>query len=299
MRDKILAIVKNEYGLKIDNFEFVPIGEESYAYKITSSDKYFFVKYTENADAIENLSKSKQLFQKLSGLSFYVGPVSVNGELFFPLGKGVVTVTPFITGTVVTAANPEFDQDLITWIVDAMAQIHQLDISGCPLKSESFTNNYKKRFDVLLKSAEELPSDSKVLGVINEIKDRIVKKISRQDDLSQELINSPKDFVLTHGDITGLNIMRSGSSTFLLDWDGVRLAPRERDIMFIEYNQYFVPEKYLKKVERVSYDPRIIEYYHLAWALDSMIENLEKIISVQIHEQNVQEYLNEVIEYSN
>ncbi len=298
MRDKILAIVKNEYGLNIDNFKFVPIGEESYAYKIKSGDEYFFVKYTENTDAVENLSKSKQLFQKLSELNFYVGPISVKDELLFQLDKGIVIVTPFIMGTVVATPNPEFDQELVAWIIDAMVQIHQLDVSECPLKNESFTNNYKERFDTLLKLTEDLPSDSRVLGVVNEIKDRIVKKIQIQDNLSQELINSPKDFVLTHGDITGLNIMRSGYSTFLLDWDGVRFAPRERDLVFVEDNKYFKLNEYLNKVGRTSYNPRITEYYRSAWALDTVIENLEKILDRQIHENDTQEYLNEIIEYS-
>ncbi len=298
MRHQILAIAFDQYGLNIVNSEFIPIGEESYAYKINSGDKDFFVKYTENADAIENLSKSKKLFQKLSELDFYVGPISVNGELFFPLGKGIVTVTPFIDGAVVTAPNPEFDQDLIAWTIDVMVQIHLLDVSDCVLKSESFTNNYKERFNIVLQTVETLPSESKIPVVFDKVKDRIMEKISRHNDLVKELTNTPKDFVLTHGDITGLNIMRSGDSAFLLDWDGVRFAPRERDLIFIEHNQYFKPEEYLKRVGRSSYDPRITEYYHLTWALDSMMENLEKILDGQIHENDAQEYLDEIIEYS-
>lgn len=55
------------------------------------------------------------------------------------------------------------------------------------------------------------------------------------------------NFVLTHGDVTGLNIIVTNKSNIkLVDWDGARLTPLEGDLNFLYDNLNFFLDKYIQ-----------------------------------------------------
>jgi spectinomycin phosphotransferase len=58
--------------------------------------------------------------------------------------------------------------------------------------------------------------------------------VGRAEALAAELQANQPEFMLCHGDIHGWNILiASSGSLYLVDWDTLVFAPKERDLMFI------------------------------------------------------------------
>lgn len=55
----------------------------------------------------------------------------------------------------------------------------------------------------------------------------------RTKNLQKTLKNQPFDPVLCHSDLHGWNVMIDDHDLYIMDWDTIILAPKERDLMFI------------------------------------------------------------------
>lgn len=110
------------------------------------------------------------------------------------------------------------------------------------------------------------------------------------------IVSNPK-LVLTHGDITGLNIILSEEGLKLTDWDGACYAPKERDFIFLFDNPNFSLEQYFQLTGEKYYDPLLKEFYNLDWALNSIIGNFENLINTNKSKDDKQECFDEIIEY--
>ena len=95
---------------------------------------------------------------------------------------------------------------------------------------------------------------------------------------------NPPEFVLTHGDVTGLNIIKIGGGLKLVDWDGAMFAPKERDYIFFNGNPYF----------STPHDTELREYYTDTWALDSIIGNFESLLSDGSEKADKNDYIEEI-----
>jgi spectinomycin phosphotransferase/16S rRNA (guanine(1405)-N(7))-methyltransferase len=104
--------------------------------------------------------------------------------------------------------------------------------------------------------------------------------------------------VLTHGDITGRNMIQTAQGLKLVDWDEAMLAPAERDINFFYDNPNFSLDHYYECVgkDRARFDRRLMEYYGRQWVIESILENFEKLLA-PIPESDKQEYLDEINQY--
>lgn len=59
--------------------------------------------------------------------------------------------------------------------------------------------------------------------------------VQRAEWLAESLAAEPLEFVLCHADIHASNILVDGrDALYIVDWDGPLLAPKERDLMFID-----------------------------------------------------------------
>ena len=64
--------------------------------------------------------------------------------------------------------------------------------------------------------------------------DEILELVKRAERLAQMLQEKPAEFILCHGDIHAWNLLIADSVTFyMVDWDTLIFAPKERDLMFI------------------------------------------------------------------
>jgi spectinomycin phosphotransferase len=62
----------------------------------------------------------------------------------------------------------------------------------------------------------------------------ILKVVERAEELAITIQKQPLDYVLCHADIHGWNLLVDTQAAFyIVDWDTLIFAPKERDLMFI------------------------------------------------------------------
>ncbi|HEV7424692.1 MAG TPA: phosphotransferase, partial [Candidatus Paceibacterota bacterium] len=105
------------------------------------------------------------------------------------------------------------------------------------------------------------------------------------------------EFVLTHGDITGLNVILSKEGLKLIDWDGAMFAPFEKDLIFLLDNSHFPLDEYLKKMYKKTYNKELINYYGQQWSINTIMDNFEKLLSENINEKEKLESILEIEKY--
>ena len=301
IKQSITEGLKKHYGI-IPNFvDFKPVGEESYSYFVIDKDgEKYFVKYCEKANAIKNIDLVNQLLIQLKDFDFIVPQIGVKGITSFDVLSGKIYVYPFIEGEILTIGNEEFDKPLVDRLLEIMVEIHSSkDRITVDLPVESFDNDFlldfEKLFALRAKSDEKKDEEASLFLESNE--GVIRSLISDHTKSGEHFKNNKPIFVLTHGDITGRNIIVAEDCLKLVDWDGAMIAPAERDLNFLLDNPHFLVQEYLKKREVKNYDPKLKEYYGQQWALGSIIGNLENLLTMDLTPEGYAEYLDEAKKY--
>lgn len=283
IRQKVLECLKTNYRLSIDSVAFIPVGEESYCYLIVDrSQNKFFAKYCTKTDIIKNIDLVNELLLQLKHYDFVVPPIRVGKDTSFSILGGKVCLYPYIEGKVVNIGNDRFDQKLVSRLLDIILKIHSsTNVVKVDLPREDFNNDFLKELELLIKLAKSKDIDLDVKNLLKSNEGLIRKVIEQHTLLGEKYKNVKLDFVLTHGDITGLNIIISDNNLKLVDWDGAMFAPAERDINFFSDNPYFSIDEYLKRMNKNQYDPQLRKYYGQQWSLGSIIGNFETLISTK------------------
>ncbi len=301
IQNEVLRALHKHYSFTISSTEFIPVGEESLAYKmITTTGERFFVKYCNRKHFIEDISKVNHLLLQLQYLDFVVPPIASSGRTEFEVKNGKVSIYPYIDGSVVDRSNDKFDKELVEKLTTVMAAIHNTTPSiSPPLPKENFTNSFTQRLEQILKDTKSGKFEEEVRNLLEQNLRIIEKIINTHNAIADKYRKEKPTFVLTHGDITGLNIIISHFGLKLTDWDDAMFAPAERDINFFVDNPHFSLEKYKTLTGLKEYQPVLREYYGQKWALDSIIGNFESIVKDEKSKSDKSEYIEEIKQYLN
>ena len=294
VKRNILSSLKNDYHFDLNSITFIPVGEESYCYAVTDKQKdKFFVKYCEKPLIIKNIDVVNQLLAELSNFNFVVAPIQINGQTSFDILQGKIYVYPYIEGQVMNVPNEQFDPGLVSDLLNVVVKIHSASVTA-DLPKETFDNNF-------LAGLEEVKlqiHDKDTQKLMEENEPLVRKLIEQHTILGEKYKQSKPDFVLTHGDITGLNIIKTSLGIKLTDWDGAMFAPAERDLNFLYDIPHFSIDEYLRLMHKNKIDPELREYYGQQWSLDSIIDNFRKLTNSKITKEEKTESIEEIEQYT-
>jgi len=297
----VIEGLKKNYSIIPALTEFIPVGEESYTYSVTSSNKSkYFVKYCEKKSIIKNIDSVNKLLTELHNFNFVVPPIISNEETTFKLIKGNIYVYPYIEGEIITVGNEEIEKEVVNQLLEIVVQIHTFkNKMGLNLPVENlknnFLNDFNKIWEIFINNKNNISVDVVSLLISSE---KLVRTlINEQTETGDFYTKNKPNLVLTHGDITGRNIIRATSGLKLVDWDGAMFAPAERDLNFLIDNPNFSLNEYLGKVKVESYDPKLKKYYSLQWAIKSILDNFEKLMTLNLTDSDRKEYIDEAKEY--
>jgi spectinomycin phosphotransferase len=238
---RIATSLEQEYGILAANLTFLPIGYDPNAavYRVGTSDGAdLFLKLSRNPPAPSSLAIPRALLDM--GIANLLGPIPTQqGALSTQVAAYHMMLYPFIEGE--NAMNKGMNATQWRSFGATLQAIHGSGLAAQfanELPHENFATPMVGKVRVLLEQALAddfaLPVQQELVGFLRQHTELVASLLLRTAQLGASLQQQPFEYVLCHGDIHAANIMLSNDDKlYLVDWDTPRIAPRERDLLFI------------------------------------------------------------------
>lgn len=288
--DKIKAILKRHYNLDATNVLRQRGGWSALAFKVCSGKDAFFLKVYE---------KSRASTPKWTALIDQYVPITVwlmrhsglKGKLPAPVptqtggykcedDEGIYLLYEYIEGE--TVGEKGLTAEQVRELSTMIAELH-LYGEEIPLETKALKEDFDVPFLPQLRMAWnremiDLPSDVKEwipphLNQINRLMDTVEK-------LSADLKSMNLRMALCHTDLHPWNLMQSGGRLMLIDWEGLKLAPVEADLMSFVDEPYY--DDFLSIYRKVHNDfainPDVLQFYRYRRKLEDICEFMEQLL---------------------
>ncbi|MFP7277200.1 aminoglycoside phosphotransferase family protein [Bacillus paralicheniformis] len=278
-------ILKGHYGIDSVNISPEQGGWTALAYQVTDGKAAFFLKvYDKNRASTAKwtalIDDYMPVLRWLSDRTALSGKLPVpllttNGEYKCEDDDAVYVLYEYIAGE--TIGGRPLGKGCEEKIASIIAELHRYD-ETIPVKTERIKENYDISFLGEMKQwLDHLPCELAPLiqPYIGSIREMMEAALSLADDLKC----SDRRLALCHTDIHGWNMMKTGGELILIDWEGLKLAPVEADLMFFA-NQPYVQEflrVYRETHKGFEIDQNALRFYQIRRRLEDIWEFTEQL----------------------
>lgn len=241
---KITSTLKAGYGLDVTAVHYLPIGYDLDAavYEVvTASGARYFLKI--RFGPVPELSLLVPRALADLGIERVLAPIpAAAGQPWFPIRgtQGHTAVLyPFIQGE--NAKVTGLSEGQWRAFGETLRAIHHSGLGEqfrdqVPVEDFALPSAALVREILALTAAGEFEGDAaaRFAAFWREHATRIADVLARAEELGVHLRRETFDLVLCHADIHAANVMVSNDGSIcLIDWDGPKIAPRERDLLFV------------------------------------------------------------------
>jgi spectinomycin phosphotransferase len=121
----------------------------------------------------------------------------------------------------------------------------------------------------------------------------IHRLVERGDFLSKKIQEQLTEFVLCHSDIHGGNVLIDGKDViYIVDWDELIMAPKERDLMFIGggvanvWNNPHEEDFFYKGYGKVYINREILAYYRHERIVEDIAEYGQRLLLTTVSDED-------------
>jgi len=239
--EEIIACLRDAYGLTIEKVVFLPLGADfnTAVYRIrTSNQTDYFLKLRSGKFLEVSVSVPKYLADL--GIKQVIPPLATKTEqLWTSLASFKAILYPYIEGR--NGVEAKLSDQQCAQFGAAIKRLHSTDIrssitNGVP--RETFSSKWRETVKAFLMRIEnevfEEPVAVKMAAFLKSKRCEILKLVERAEELAITIQKQPLDYVLCHADIHGWNlIVDKENALYIVDWDTLIFAPKERDLMFV------------------------------------------------------------------
>ncbi len=288
---QVAAQLERQYHLNVQALEFLPLGQDGWAYRVEDAHAgTFFAKLRQHTGALE-LAVTGHLHNSL-GMPWVLAPLPTVDQAHEAETGGLwLSLYPYISG-----------QDLMQRglrpgegeaIGDMLAQLHAAGQRLPPglldrLPRESFARHQEMAGRVLAQARETQPPGSvqaDLAGFISGSRSLIAHIVQRAQELGQTICQRAPAMVVCHADIHGANILAAADNSLtVIDWDGIMLAPPERDLFFWSDSPQQQEILSAYGLER-PLDEEIGAYYGYEWVVQEIADYGENIFFLPLTQE--------------
>ena len=280
----IAETLASNYGLQIADLAFLPLGADasSLVYRVRSArgERLIFKARKRAWFSPASLLVPGEL--RRAGIPGIVAALpTLSQGLWVDDNEWVWSLYPFIEGgrAVETGlTGPQWRR-----LGDTIRQVHAARLDAAVSKVLPREGYLPSRFDLLprLAAASQQPPEDRVqqeLAALWRSRQEAISALTeRCERLARDLRRAGLPFVLCHADLHVWNLLvDAAGEVWIVDWDEVCLAPRERDLMFFVGSigpGLVKPQEtgqFLGGYGQAAIDMRALAYYRLAWALQDL-----------------------------
>jgi len=279
---RLQACLQDEYNLSIARLEFLPRGLDFKAgvYRaVSEKGVHYLLKVTSRPLYEAGFLVPRYL--KDQGITSVVAPIPTkNNALWTKLEDWTLIVYPFIDGdTSWTGMTNEQWKEL----GNVFKRIHNIQ-----LKPESFSSLRKETFDpteyvqwIRIFESQHLHVRQGVSETERALRDSWVEHqatihtaATYLEKLAALLQSQTFPYVICHADLHPANLIRDEANVFVIDWDEVMLAPKERDFIFIREPQ---ADAFWEGYGKREIDWMLLSYYLWERVVQDVIVNAQDV----------------------
>lgn len=294
--DRIIACLKDVYGVLAAQVLFLPIGADQNAavYRIVADDGARYFLKLRGGD-FEETSVSLPKYLSDQGVEQVIAPLTtITGHLWTSLDAFSVILYPLVeghNGYEVRLSDRHWHE-----FGTALRSIHTVTLPSALLDripAETYTPRWREMVKAFLARVEHDRFDEPVAAELAEFlrikRDETLDLVTRAGRLAQVLQVRPDQFVLCHSDLHAGNVLIEDNGAFnIVDWDNPVLAPKERDLVFIGGGQGFVgrtareeEDLFYEGYGRTQIDPTALIYYRYERIVQDIALFSEQILSTE------------------
>jgi spectinomycin phosphotransferase len=238
--EQIAAGLRAEYGLDAREVTFLPLGADQHTavYRITTREKEYFFKLRSGGFEAATVTLPRYLYDL--GIPGIIPPLpTASGSLWGSLQDFKTILFPFITGR----NGYEARLSDCHWLAlgQTLKGIHAAAVPpalGGQIARETYAPGCRETVQTFLTRVErETFSESvaaQTAALLREQRPVIEMLLLRANRLALTLAGHEAELVLCHADLHAGNLLiGTDGRLYLVDWDTLMLAPRERDLMYI------------------------------------------------------------------
>lgn len=288
----IRAAVLTHYDLAITALDFLPIGNDllSFVYRADTGDDSSYLLKLRAQRGFRAPSLIIPRFFYEQGIPHIVAPVPTTDQrLWIEIDSYALMLYPFLDARTAAAAGLSQQH----WHDLGMA-LHQVHTSPLPpelrqmIRRETFIPWRRE----LLTEVEAViaggnlsgPAQQELAEFWRSRQDEIQAVIERADTLGTQLRQAALPEVPCHADLHTWNMLLDHTQqVWIIDWDEIILAPKERDLMFVigGIGRDLVSAEesagFLQGYGDPAIDRRALTYYRYAWAVQDMGAYIEEV----------------------
>ena len=286
----IASLLVSKFGLAPRELAFLPVGEDGWAYRAVDAKdgRDWFVQLRQQP--VERVLAVTDYLREHAGLDWIPPSLpALDGSLSIAAGDLYLTICPFIHGQELMGRPLKSAQ--VQQIGGMLARLHAAalpDHLRAHLPVETFDRHQETARRVLTAGSEEYPDNSvqsALAGLIREHFGRIEQVLSRTRRLGEQIRWRNPICVVCHADIHAANILEDASARLcVIDWDGLMLAPAERDLSFWRDSEFW-PAFLEGYASDRKIDEDLIRYYGLEWVVQEIADYGENIFFLPLSDE--------------
>jgi spectinomycin phosphotransferase len=174
------------------------------------------------------------------------------------------------------------------------------------IQEDNFGPRWRDTIKAILGSIEKQtfgePVALELAKFLKSKKRKLLEIVKRAEQLAQLLLEQPPDFILCHSDIHGWNLLiDENGALYIVDWDWLIFAPKERDLMFIgggHGDSGYTPQEeetmFYQGYGQTNINQNAIAYYRYDRILNDMAEDCQLIFLPDEEQENRAEALEDI-----
>ncbi len=246
--ETIVACLRAEYDLRIQQIDFLPLGGDlsTAVYRaVADNGKPYYCKLRfSNFDEIA-VEVPRLLYDQ--GIAQIIPPLRSNtGRLWVDMGAVRLILYPFIEGK--SGCQVELNEAHWRNLSAALWKIHATSLPqalASKVPGDTVSPYWRDLCRELIgrvdRETSTDPITKALVDFLSHRRNMILDLVNRSEELAKRLAANPGKAVLCHGDVHPGNLyIDTDGELFIVDWDYPKLAPRERDLIFIGGGHGFI-----------------------------------------------------------
>ena len=239
--EDIVTCLKTEFGLGVAEIVFLPLGADlnTAVYRVAAVNETLYFAKLRRGDFDEAAVAVPKFLSDLGVKQVIPSLPTRTGELWANLAPYKVILYPFVEG------HNGFEINLTDrQRVEFGVTLRRLHTAAIPasithgVRREKFSPHWRRTVRRFLAPFENEvfadPIAVESAAFLQSKRGEILELVRRAERLAQELQAQPPEFVLCHADCHAWNfLIDSNNALYLVDWDTLVFAPKERDLMFV------------------------------------------------------------------